>query len=893
VRVLRGEAGIGKTALLRYCARQAAGCGLTQIAGVECELTLPWAALHQLCSPLLSGLPALPEPQQQALRLAFGTASGSAPDRFLVGLAVLGLLAEATDQRPMVCLVDDAQWLDGASTQVLGFVARRLLGESVALLLAVREAGDERRFPGVPALTVEGLTDEDARALLTAAVPGHLDQQVRDRIVADTRVNPLALLELVNGMSKPELAGGFAVPPTAPVSGQLQDQYLRRVRALAAPTQRLMLLAAADPTGDATLVWRASRTLGIGQQAAAEAAAQQLLEIRARVQFRHPLVRSAAYAAGSPQDRRAAHRALAEATDVRADPERRVWHLAAAADGPDEDLATELERAASRVQARAGLAGAAAFMQRSAALTDAPGRRAERALAAAYGHLYAGAFSTALGLAAEAEAAAGDDLQRARVEQLRGQVDRASNSGREAPVRLLRAAKKLESLDVRLARDTYLDAVFASFAAGRHAQPGGHLPEVARAARSAPPSVHAPLPRDLLLDGLSSMVIDGPLAAEPILRRAIEAFLGDQVSTDDWLQGGLLVAGAAIALWDVDCWSVLSGLHLDFARASGALAPLSAALNARRVMAIFYGDFDVATSLGVEEIAVKEVTGVRKASYGALLLAAYHGRPVETLPLIAANVDDAIARGEGLGLQHAHWASAVLNNGLGRYPDALPAAEQAADEDYTPFITACALPELVEAAVRSGQTGVATEALNRLSTRTGNSAESSDWAAGIWARSQALLSQGEVAESCYVEAIERLARTPLRPDLARAHLLYGEWLRRQARRVDARHQLRAAYDQFTAMGAEAFAQRARTELQATGEKVRNAKLDAHAVLTPQEQHIARLARVGRTNAEIAGELFLSARTVEWHLRKIYTKLGVTSRRELIEETREERQLLQR
>ncbi len=886
VRVLRGEAGIGKTALLRYCARQAAGCRVAQIAGVESELALPWAALHQLCAPLLGELPALPEPQQDALRLAFGTASGRAPDRFLVGLAVLGLLAEATAQRPMVCLVDDAQWLDDASTQVLGFVARRLLGESVALLFAVREAGDERRFPGLPAMTVQGLTDDDARALLTAAVPGHLDQQVRDRIVADTRGNPLALLELVNGMSKPELAGGFAVPPGAPLPGQLQDQYLRRVRALAEPTQRLMLLAAADPTGDATLVWRASRTLGIGRQAAAEAASQQLLEIGARVQFWHPLVRSAAYAAGSPQDHRAAHRALAEATDARADPERRVWHLAAATSGPDEDVAAELERAAHRVQARAGLAGAAAFMQRSAALTAAPGRRAERSLAAAYGHLHAGAFDIALGLAAEAEAAAGDDLQRARVEQLRGQIDRASNSGREAPVRLLRAAKRLESLDVRLARDTYLDAVFASFVAGRLAQSGGHLPEVAKAAHSARPPAHPPRPRDLLLDALSSLVIDGQVAAEPLLRRAIDAFLDNQVSTDDWLQGGLLVSGAAIALWDVDCWSTLSGLHLDFARSSGALAPLSAALNARRVMAILCGDFEAATSLGVEEAAVKEATGARKGSYGALLLAAYQGRPVETLPLIAASADDAIARGEGLGLQHANWARAVLNNGLGRYPDAWTAAEQAAEEDYTPFITACALPELIEAAVRSRQTVVATDALCRLSARTENSAKCSDWAAGIWARSQALLSRGEIAERCYVEAIERLGRTPLRPDLARAHLLYGEWLRRQARRVDARHQLRAAYDLFTAMGAEAFAERTRSELQAAGEKVRNAKLDTHTMLTPQEQHIARLARNGRTNAQIAAELFLSARTVEWHLRKVYTKLGITSRKDLTEAPRQ-------
>ena len=587
---------------------------------------------------MLGDLAALPEPQQDAVRVAFGLATGSAPDRFLVGLAVLSLLAEVAAQRPLVCLVDDAQWLDVPSAQVLRFVARRLLAESVVLLFAVREAADERLFPALPALTLEGLTDGDARAFLTAAIPGrHLDEQVRDRLVAETRGNPLALLELTRGMSDAELAGGFAVPPTATLSGHLDDHYLRRVRALPEPTQRLMLLAAADPTGDAALLWRAGRTLGVGRQEAAAAASEQLLEIGSRVRFRHPLVRSAAYAAGSPQDRCSAHRALAEATDPQADPERRVWHLAAAATGPDEDVAAELERTAGRVQARAGLAAAAAFLQRSVALTAEPGRRADRALAATHANLHAGAFDAALGLLAEAEAAAVDDLQRARVEQLRGQVDRASSSGREAPVRLLRAAKRLESLDVRLARDTYLDALFASLVAGRLAQPGGHLLEVARAARSVAPPGHAPLPRDLLLDGLATMIIDGRAAAEPILRRAVDAFLGDQVSADDWLQGGLLSSGAAIALWDVNSWAALSTRHLEFARASGALAPLSAALNAHRVMAIFCGDFEAATSLGAEEVAVKEVTGARKTSYGALLLAAYQGRPAEASRLIAAD----------------------------------------------------------------------------------------------------------------------------------------------------------------------------------------------------------------------------------------------------------------
>ena len=408
VLVIRGEAGTGKTALMRYCARQASSCQLAQIHGLESEMELPLAALHQLCTPMLSSLGALPEPQQRALRVAFGLAAEPAPDRFVLGLAVLGLLAENAAVRPLVCLVDDAQWLDEASSQVLGFVGRRLLAEPVGLLFAVREAAGERLFPGLPALTVEGLTDDDARALLTAAVPGHLDHRVRDRIVAETGGNPLGLLELARGMSEAERAGGFADPLKANLpghlQGRLQDHYLRRVQVLPGPAQQLMLLAAADPTGDATLLWRAAKKLGLGTDAADAADAEQLLSIGSRVRFRHPLVRSAAYVAGSPEDRRAAHLTLAAATDAQADPERRVWHLAAAATGPDEDVATALEQAAAKIQARAGLAASAAFLQRSVALTAEPGRRADRALAAALANLHAGAFDIALGLLAQAEA---------------------------------------------------------------------------------------------------------------------------------------------------------------------------------------------------------------------------------------------------------------------------------------------------------------------------------------------------------------------------------------------------------------------------------------------------------------------------------------------------------
>ena len=742
--VIRGEAGIGKTALIRYCARQAAGCRLIQFAGVESEMELPFAALHQLCGPMLDGLAALPEPQEHALRVAFGLAAGPAADRFVVGLAALSLLAENAAARPLVCLVDDAQWLDEASCQVLGFVARRLLAESVLLLFGVREAADEQMFPGLPALTVEGVTDEDARALLTAAVPGHLDERVCDRIVAETRGNPLGLLELARGLNQAELAGGFAGPPTASLPGRLQDHYLQRVRALPEPTQRLMLLAAADPTGDATLLWRAAPTLSLGHDAAAAADAEELLQIGSQVRFRHPLVRSAAYAAGSPEDRRVAHLTLAAATDAQTDPDRRVWHLAAAATGPDEEVAAALEQAAVKTQARAGLAASAAFLQRSVALTAEPGRRADRALAAALANLHAGTFDAALGLLAQARADAIDDLQRARAEQLRGQVEWASVAGREAPVLLLQAARRLESLDVGLARETYLYAWVASSVAGPLAGPGGLLLEVSRAGRAAPPPAGAPRPCDLLLDGLTTMVIQGRAAAEPALRRAVDAFLGDQVSGEEWLQWGIIAQMATMAVWDFDSWVQMSTRHVELARASGALGPLSIALNGRGQVATQCGDFETATSLAAEKDVVNEVTGIRLASTCDLLLAGYRGRPAEAMPLFSATIEDSIARGEGFAVQLASWATAVLHNGLGRYAEALAAAEPATEEAYLPLSTQLVLPELIEAAVRTGRAEVAREALERLSAMT--AIEGSDWAKGLEARSRALLSEGQDAE---------------------------------------------------------------------------------------------------------------------------------------------------
>ena len=876
VLVIRGEAGMGKTALMRYCADQASDCQVAQIAGVESELELPFAALHQLCAPLLKELPPLPEPQERALRVALGLADGSIPGLFLVGLAVLSSLAEVAAKRPLVCLVDDAQWLDEASSQVLGFVGRRLLAESVLLVFAVREEPGGQLFEGLPTLALEGLSDDDARELLTATVSGQLDEQVRDRIIAETGGNPLSLLELPRAMSVAERAGGFAVAPTVMLSSHLQDLYVRRVLALPEPTRQLMLLAATDPTGDATLLWRAAQTLGVTREAAEAAETEQLLHIGSRVRFRHPLVRSAAQTVASPTERRSAHLAIASVTDAEHDPDRRIWHLAAAATGPDEDLAAELERSAGRAEDRAGLAAAAAFLQRSAALTPNPKRRADRILAAAHAHLHAGAFGTALSLLAEAEAAAVDELQGAQVDLLRGQVDRAASAGREAPVRLLQAAKKLESLDIRLALNTYLDAAAAAAVAGGLAGPGGRLIDVVTAARAAPPPPAGLQSGDYLLEGLAVSITAGPEVAAPAMRRGVDEVLRDQLSPDQWFHWGILASLAALSLWDYESWAKLSARQAEVARSSGALSPLATALNMQRVMATLSGDLELATSLGVEEDALRKALGTSRTSYGALVLAAYRGRADQATRLIAKAADEALARGEGLGQQSAYLATAILNNGLGRYTTALTAALRSVQEDYVAF-TRWGLAEVVESALRSGRPELADDALQRLTTVT---VEGSDWAAAIEARSRALVSKGTVADGYYREAVERFARTPLRPELARSHLLYGEWLRREERRLDAREHLRTAHDLFTGMGAEAFAERARRELLAVGDSVRRRKPDAQNDLTAQELHIARLAGDGRTNVEIGEELYLSARTVEWHLRKVFAKLHITSRRGL-------------
>jgi DNA-binding CsgD family transcriptional regulator/tetratricopeptide (TPR) repeat protein len=870
--VLRGEAGVGKSALLGYVSERVAGWQVARAVGVESEMELAYSGLHQLCAPLLDRLDRLPVPQRDALATVFGLSGAPAPDRFLVGLATLTLLADAPEEQPLVCIVDDAQWLDEASAQILGFVARRFLAERIAFVGAARTGSGDDVFAGLPSLSIGGLEESHARAILLENVHGPLDVAVCEQIIAESHGNPLALLELPRTWNATELAGGFGLPDSHPVVGKIEESYAKRLLRLPAETQLLVLAAAAEPLGDPLLLHHAAEILGLALAAIGPAVDAALLKVAGRVEFAHPLVRSAVYSSVAADDRRRVHRALAEATDPERDPDRRAWHRARATAKPDEEVAAELERSAGRARARGGVGASAAFLQRAVTLTADPARRTERALAAAQASLEAGAFDAALEALGTAKAGPLGELERARIHLLRGRIASASSFG-SAAAELLRAARELEPLDVDLARETYLEAWGNALAAGELAS-AGTLRDVSRAARSAPGPTHEPYPSDLLLDGLAQLVTDGLAPAAPTLRKAVSAFHDDEKV----LQWGAMAATAAAALWDMEGFEATLARQLQLARDAGAVALLTTALQGAGIVAAFCGDFRRAASLVAEADAVTGATGIRISPYGGMLFAAYRGLETEAFTLLRTTIEKGTASGEGLGVQYAHWATAVLCNGLGRHDEAVVAARQASNDTPELFIADWALAELVEAGIQTGDARLAAEAAERLADATGSS--DADWALGLAARARALASEGDVAEASYLEAITRLGRTPLRPELARTYLLYGEWLHREDRRIDARDQLRTAHEMFTAIGMEAFSSRARRELVATGEKVRERSREARDQLTPQEEQIARLARDGLSNPEIGAMLYLSPRTVEWHLRKVFAKLGIKSRKGL-------------
>ena len=890
--ILRGEAGVGKTALLDYVCEAASGFNIVHVAGVESDMELAYAGLQQLCAPLMAHLDAIPGPQRDALDVAFGRGIGETPDRFLVGLAVLSVLAAAADEQPVLCIVDDAQWLDQVSVQTLGFIARRLLAEPVALVFAVRD--EPELLAGLPELPIEGLSDTDARELLESVMFGAIDPRVRDRIVAETRGIPLAILEVPRSVSATELSGGFWISGKRSSTAAVEQGFVGRIQSLPRPTRQLLLLAAAEPIGDAALFLRAAAQLGIAVDDLAPAEADGLIEFGPRMRFHHPLIRSAAYRAADLGDRRAVHRALAAATDPEVDPDRRAWHAANAASGPDEAIATALEDSAARAQKRGGIAAAATFLERATALTSDPALRGARAVAAAHAKRDAAAPEAAHELLAIAELGPLSDVQQALVARLRAQMDfvrsRAGETGAPrlsatAPP-LLDVARRLHGIDGYSSRESYLEAIAALMYAGRlgdrHA-----LMKAAEDARTALEDVSdLPRPIDHLLKGIAERITGGVGHGCAALRAALEAMC-ERADSDDGVVGrwlkvpgfAILQESSAHELWDERILFKLSTATVRWARSTGALAGLPRALIYRAGVHTITGEFATAEQLLEEAASISAATDQNSpVRYHSVLLAAWRGDAAEAGRLLEGAAADGAARGEGRLLGLTGYATAVLYNGLGRYEQAFAAARAACDYDDFGIHGWC-LFELVEAATRTGADDTARRAVDRLAERAGTSG--TDWGLGALANAQAMLADGDEADRLFTEAIERLRRAQIVVHLARTRLLYGEWLRRGNRRVDARRELTEAHETFSRIGAQAFAERARRELVATGEKVRRQQSSAGGgELTAQEAQIAGLAAEGLTNQEIGAQLFISTHTVEWHLRKVFVKLGITSRRQL-------------
>jgi DNA-binding CsgD family transcriptional regulator len=871
--------------MLTYARDMAAASGfrVESSVGVESETQFAFAGLHQLCAPLLEHSGVLPEPQQAAIHVAFGLRGGAAPDRFVVGLAVLNLLAEVAEQTPLMCIVDDAQWIDDASAQVLAFVARRVEAEKIALIFAWRDSSEHDPPPlsGVPEVRLNGLDEIDARALLAAAVRTPLDDRVRDRIIAEARGNPLALLELPPSATPAELAGGFELTDVLDVPRRVEDGFKLRSNSLPNETQLLLLVAAADPTGDVTLLWRAAAQLGIDRESAAPAETAGLVEFDAQVRFRHPLVRSAVYQAATPPDRRRAHAALAAVTDPHLAPDRRAWHRAKSVLGPDEDVAVELESSAGRARARGGLAAAAAFLQQAVDLTPDPARRASRALGAARAKHAAGAFDAAFELLTIAAAGPLDALQDARLELVRAQIAFHLMRGSMVPGMLLDAAKMLAPLDAARSRETYLHAFDAAIITGGLGEGRGIL-EVAEAATTAPAPPAQPRHADLLLDGLVATYTQGYAAGVPEIRRVLQDLCAGDGPADASVDGTTrrwlwLASRAALMIYDDELVFTLAERNVRLAREAGALAALPIALSFLANMSVLAGQQTRAADLIAEEAAITQVTGGMSLHFGRLALAAWNGQEAETAELHAVAVREATARGNGAEIATAQLALAVLHNGLGNYAVALAAAEQACEFFEPPYVN-LALPELVEAAVRADEPERAAVALDELISRA--DATGTAWALGLAACARALSATGPAAEKQYREAIEQLSACRMVGHLARAHLVYGEWLRREGRRQDAREQLRTAHELLLDMGAEAFAARAARELRATGEHPRKRTAQPTDALTAHELHIAKLVATGATSGEVGAQLFLSPRTIEAHLRSIFRKLDITSRRQL-------------
>jgi DNA-binding CsgD family transcriptional regulator len=861
--LVHGEAGIGKTRLIQSTLSRVSDVRVLQATGAEFEMELPFAALHQLCAPLLDGLPSLPRPQRDALAGAFGLLDGVPPRPLFVGLAVLTLLSDAAEDAPIACAVDDAQWLDHASAQALAFVARRLGAERVTIIFASREPAPMPELADIPAIVVPPLSDPDARSLLAAAIHAPLDEAVRERIIAEACGNPLALLELAAVVGPAELAGGYALP--AHGAERIEALFGRQIDDLPPEARRLLLLAAAEPLGDPALLRRAADSLGLDETAAGLCEAGRLLEFDAYVRFRHPVLRAVVYRSAAPPERRGVHAALAAATDPQRDPDRRAWHRALAAIGPDEDIAAALLESGERARARGGIAAAAAFLERAAALTGDDAVRATRLIGAAGAKLEAGTPAEASALLDAAQLETLSPGERARTELLRARISFAVRRGPSATADLLHAAQQLEGVDEGLARETHADALFAAMVDGRF---GAGVDRAAESASRAPPAAGAPGAADLVLDGLTRIAADD-LTGITVIHQAL-AQIGDPF----WRSRIMLAGAFSLETWDLQLYAAHTEGAVSRARDAGALMPLAQSLG------MLAGVSNWTASLRTSELLLDEAESLiafthTAPTYPRITLSAWRNES-GTSEMLDRVIAEAAERGEGQMVGFAEFARALLHNGRSDPEAALAAAQRALDELV--FFKGVVLRELIEAAVHADHLDLAADALVALRHRT--VAAGTDWARGIETCCAALLTTGDEADSLYRASLEYLERAHARGHLARTKLLYGEQLRRDGQRARARAQLRAAHEALSAIGAEGFAARAARELRATGERARKRTSETIDDLTPQELQIARMAATGATSKEIAAELFLSPRTIDAHLRSVFRKLSITSRRQL-------------